>query len=53
MVNESVKTIGVQTNPKIEWKDQCECIKHKMQVNIIKLTRTDVKVRQARIYFNM
>ena len=50
MVNESVKTIGVQTNPKIEWKDQCEYVKKKMQVTIRKLMRIDMKVHQACMY---
>ena len=32
MANESIKTLGVHANPKIEWKDQCEHVKKKMQV---------------------
>ena len=53
MVNESIKTLGVYMNPQIEWNDQCEHVKNKMQVTVRKLMRTEMKVHQACMCFNV
>ena len=52
-VHESVKTLGVCANPQLKWNVQHECVKKKMQDAIIKLTRTEMRVHQARMCFNM
>ena len=53
MVDKSVKTLGVCLNPMIEWKDQYEHVKKKIQITIRKLMRTDVKVHQECMHFKM
>ena len=40
-------------NPMIDWKDQYEHIKKKMQMTARKLTRIDMKVHQTFMCFNM
>ena len=52
MVNFSVKTLGVYLNPMIEWKDQHENVKSKVQVTMKKLMRTETKAHQVHICFN-
>ena len=53
MVNISVKTLGIYLNPMIDWKDQHEHVKNKIQVTIKKLMRTDMKQYQTHIHFNV
>ena len=45
MVNVSIKTLGVYLNSIIEWKDQHEDVKSKMQVTIRRLMRIEMKAR--------
>ena len=53
MGNESVKTFGVCANPQIEWNDQHECAKNKIQATIRKLMRIEMKMHQEHMHFNM
>ena len=53
VVNGSFKTLGVYFNPMIDWKDQCEFVKSKIQVPINNLLRIDIKACQAHMHFNM
>ena len=52
MVNVSIKTLGVYLNPIIEWKDQHEDVKSKIQVTIRRLMRIEMKSCQAHMHFN-
>ena len=50
-VNESIKTSGVHANPQIEWNNQCEHVKNKMQVIVRKLMRIEMKVHHTHVFF--
>ena len=52
-VNVSVKTLGVHINPRLNWNDEFECVKHKVTATIKKLMRTEMKTYQAHMYYNV
>ena len=53
MVNDRVKTLGFYLSLMIDWKNQCEHIKSKIQVTIETLMRIHIKAHQTFMRFNI
>ena len=52
-MEESVKTLGACTNPRLNWNDEHEHIKNKLIISIKKIIRSKSRLNQAHIHFNM
>ena len=52
-VHESIKTLGVCVNPQLNWNVHFGYVKNKMQDVVRKLMRTEIRVHQACMCFNV
>jgi len=52
-IKESVKSLGIYINPKIEWIKQFEMVKEKLFRTMSKLCSTPLTIANAYLYFNM